>query len=151
MSKGRETFGKKDIRSKKEKKRKEKELKRIERKANKGSGSPEGMIAYVDEFGNITSNPPDLTKRETINAEDIQIAVPRNVQLDLDDMNHVGIVKFFDNNRGFGFITDSGSKQDIFFHASGVIDSVKEGNKVTFKVVKGINGLNAVHVEIDRT
>jgi CspA family cold shock protein len=73
------------------------------------------------------------------------------VQLDLDDMNHVGIVKFFDNNRGFGFITDSGSKQDIFFHASGVIDSVKEGNKVTFKVVKGINGLNAVHVEIDRT
>lgn len=150
MGKGRETFGKKDVRSKKEKKRKEKELKRIERRENKGSGSPEDMIAYVDEFGNITSTPPDLTKRSTVKAEDIQIGVPKNLPPDPNDLIHVGMVKFFDDGKGYGFIKDANSKVDIFVHASGVIEPIKEGNKVTFEVVKGVNGWNAVNVKIDR-
>ncbi|HNS18276.1 MAG TPA: cold shock domain-containing protein [Bacteroidales bacterium] len=150
MGKGRETFGKKDVRSKKEKKRKEKELKRIERRETKGSGNPGDMIAYVDEFGNITSTPPDLTKRSTVKAEDIQIGVPRSLTSDLNDAIHEGIVKFFDDNKGYGFIQDSENKVDIFVHISGVIDPVKEGNKVTFEVVKGINGRNAVNVKIVR-
>lgn len=150
MGKGRETFGKKDVRSKKEKKRKEKELKRSERRGNKGSGDAGDMIAYVDEFGNITSTPPDMTKRSTIRAEDIQIGVPRNLTSDPNDLIHVGIVKFFDDNKGYGFIQDSGNKQDFFVHISGVIDPVKEGNKVTFEVARGINGWNAVNVKIVR-
>ena len=150
MGKGRETFGKKDVRSKKEKKRKEKELKRIERRENKGSGSPEDMIAYVDEFGNITSTPPDLTKRSTIKAEDIQIGVPKNLPPDPNDLIHVGVVKFFDDSKGYGFIKDTDSKLDIFVHASGILDPIMEGNKVTFEVVKGINGWNAVNVKVDR-
>jgi len=77
MSRARETFGKKETRTKKEKKRKEKEKKRIERKENKGSGGLDDMIAYVDEFGNITSTPPDVSQRKTINAEDIDLGVPR--------------------------------------------------------------------------
>ncbi|HOW24686.1 MAG TPA: cold shock domain-containing protein [Bacteroidales bacterium] len=150
MGKGRETYGKKDVRTKKEKKRKEKELKRIERRENKGTGSPEDMFAYVDEFGNITSTPPDPSQRATVRAEDIQIAVPRNLSSDPDDTTHSGVVKFFDEGKGYGFIKDLENKQDIFVHASGVIDPITEGNKVTFEVVKGMNGWNAVNVKIDR-
>jgi hypothetical protein len=62
MGRSQETFGKKEVRTKKEKKRKEKEQKRAKRKSEGKKNSFDDMIAYVDEFGKITSTPPDPEK-----------------------------------------------------------------------------------------
>ena len=53
---------------KREKKRKEKEAKKLARSENKNSLDDDSMIAYVDEFGNVTDTPPDPDAREEINA-----------------------------------------------------------------------------------
>lgn len=149
MGRGNETFGKKEVRLKKEKKRKEKEQKRLERKDSKGS-SFEDMIAYVDEFGNITSTPPDLSQRKVINAEDIEIGVPKSLDTDTNETIRKGIVTFFNESKGFGFIKDMATQEDIFVHINGLIDPIKENNKVTFEVIKGVKGPNAINVQLNK-
>ncbi len=150
MGKARESFGKKETRINKSKKRKEKETKRVERKENKGSGSLDDMIAYVDEFGNITSTPPDLTSREIIKAEDIEIGVPKATDPDPADLIKKGVVTFFDKTKGFGFIRDSTTKHDLFVHVNGLLEAIQENNLVQYEVVKGPKGLQAVNVKISR-
>lgn len=59
-----------------------------------------------------------------------------------------GTVKFFNSSKGFGFIKPSDSSEDIFVHASGLIDEIKENDQVKYEVEKGKKGLNAVNVEI---
>jgi spore germination protein YaaH len=75
MARPQETFNKKELEKKRLQKRKEKEQRKEERKANAKEGSSlEDMMAYVDENGNITSTPPDPTrKKTTIKTEDIVI------------------------------------------------------------------------------
>jgi CspA family cold shock protein len=58
-----------------------------------------------------------------------------------------GTVKFFNEAKGFGFIrTEDG--QEIFVHVTGLIDKINEGDKVTFDVIQGKKGLNAVNVKL---
>jgi len=57
-----------------------------------------------------------------------------------------GTVKFFNETKGFGFITPSDSKTDIFVHTSGLIDEIEENDEVTYEVEKGRKGMNAVNV-----
>ncbi len=59
-----------------------------------------------------------------------------------------GTVKFFNNSKGFGFIKPSDSGEDIFVHESGLIDDIRENDKVKFDVEKGKKGLNAINVEL---
>ncbi|MDJ1473820.1 cold shock domain-containing protein [Cytophagaceae bacterium DM2B3-1] len=59
-----------------------------------------------------------------------------------------GTVKFFNETKGFGFIKSDSSNEDIFVHVSGLIDEIKENDKVTFEVEKGKKGLNAVNVQL---
>jgi len=59
-----------------------------------------------------------------------------------------GTVKFFNNSKGFGFIKPTDSSEDIFVHESGLIDEIRENDKVKFDVEQGKKGLNAVNVEI---
>ncbi|SNR15898.1 MULTISPECIES: cold-shock protein [Tenacibaculum] len=58
-----------------------------------------------------------------------------------------GTVKFFNTTKGFGFITDN-SGQDIFVHNSGLIDEIRDGDKVQFETERGKKGMNAVNVEV---
>lgn len=60
----------------------------------------------------------------------------------------VGTVKFFNELKGFGFISPQGGQPDIFVHASGLIDQIRENDQVKFNVVEGKRGVNAVDVEV---
>jgi cold shock protein len=59
-----------------------------------------------------------------------------------------GKVKFFNESKGFGFICDHQTGEDIFVHSSGLTQSVYEGDEVTFEVSQGKKGLNAVNVKV---
>ena len=59
-----------------------------------------------------------------------------------------GTVKFFDETKGFGFITEQGTNQDYFVHVSGLIDQVNDGDNVEFELKQGKKGINAVNVKV---
>ncbi|MFK7748230.1 MAG: cold-shock protein [Kordia sp.] len=59
-----------------------------------------------------------------------------------------GTVKFFNDAKGFGFITEEGSNKEHFVHISGLIDEVREGDEVEFELTEGRKGLNAVDVKV---
>jgi CspA family cold shock protein len=59
-----------------------------------------------------------------------------------------GTVKFFNAEKGFGFIKPADSMEDIFVHESGLIDKIRENDKVQFDVERGRKGMNAVRVEV---
>ena len=58
-----------------------------------------------------------------------------------------GKVKFYNESKGFGFIVQDDSNQDIFVHQSGIIHEIRENDRVSFEVTEGKKGLNAVNVE----
>jgi len=58
-----------------------------------------------------------------------------------------GTVKFFNNEKGFGFIKPDNDGKDIFVHSSGLIHEIMENDRVSFEVEEGKKGLNAVKVE----
>ncbi|MDM1352426.1 cold-shock protein [Myroides marinus] len=55
-----------------------------------------------------------------------------------------GTVKFFNETKGFGFITNG--NEDIFVHATGLEDDIRQGDNVTYDVENGQKGLNAINV-----
>ncbi|GGD03003.1 cold-shock protein [Hyunsoonleella pacifica] len=59
-----------------------------------------------------------------------------------------GTVKFFNDSKGYGFITEEGSNKEHFVHISGLIDEVREGDNVEFDLQEGKKGLNAVNVKV---
>jgi CspA family cold shock protein len=58
-----------------------------------------------------------------------------------------GTVKFFNEAKGFGFITGE-DQQDIFVHATGLNQDIRENDQVTYETEQGRNGLNAVNVTV---
>ncbi len=59
-----------------------------------------------------------------------------------------GTVKFFNNSKGFGFITPDGGEKDVFVHKSGLIDDITEGDKVSYDIEESPKGLNALNVKV---
>ncbi len=64
-----------------------------------------------------------------------------------NNMNQ-GKVKFFNTEKGFGFIKDTASNQEYFVHVSNLIDEIRENDEVTFELKEGKKGLNAVNVQL---
>ncbi len=60
-----------------------------------------------------------------------------------------GTVKFFNESKGFGFVKNDETDEDIFVHVTGLIDKINEGDAVTYDVVEGKKGMNAVNVKIN--
>ncbi|QEC77974.1 MULTISPECIES: cold-shock protein [Mucilaginibacter] len=59
-----------------------------------------------------------------------------------------GTVKFFNESKGFGFIVPTNGGAEVFVHASGLIDTIRENDSVTYDVEQGKKGLNAVNVKV---
>lgn len=59
-----------------------------------------------------------------------------------------GTVKFFNESKGFGFVTESESNTEYFVHVSGLIDEIREGDSVEFDLKEGRKGLNAIDVRV---
>ncbi len=59
-----------------------------------------------------------------------------------------GKVKFYNSSKGYGFITIDSTNEEIFVHQSGLIDEVKQNDAVSFEVVDGKKGKNAVNVKV---
>jgi len=59
-----------------------------------------------------------------------------------------GVVKFFNDTKGFGFITEEDSNKEHFVHISGLIDEIREGDEVEFELTEGKKGLNAINVKV---
>ena len=59
-----------------------------------------------------------------------------------------GIVKFFNETKGFGFIKEEGTDKEFFVHVSGLINKIKDNDEVTFDLEEGKKGINAVNVKL---
>jgi cold shock CspA family protein len=146
MGRSKETFGKKEVRNKKLKKRKEKEKRRLEKKEQGKKSSFDDMIAWVDENGQITSTPPDLSNKKEIEAENIEIGIPKSGSKNKDSVLE-GKITTFDESKGYGFINSPQLRDSVFVHVKDCIDEIQAGDKVTFETEKGLKGIKAIHVK----
>jgi cold shock CspA family protein len=144
-----ETFNKKELEKRKAQKKKEKEERKEKRKEeSKGGKSLDDMMAYVDEWGNITSTPPDASrKKDTIATSDIVIG-SRNIGKQAGPSMRTGRVTFFNTSKGFGFIRDDESGESVFVHTKSLSDAITENDRVSFTTEQGPKGLNALGVKL---
>ncbi|MDL2304490.1 cold shock domain-containing protein [Bacteroides sp. OttesenSCG-928-D19] len=138
---------KRENEKKKLSKRKEKQERKEERKNNNSGNSFE--IAYVDEFGMITSTPPEIQKKEEIDMDSIIISTPKKEEEEVPAELR-GRVEFFNQSKGFGFIKDLASANKYFFHISQAPQGLLENNIVFFELERGNKGMNAVRIRIDK-
>ncbi|PWG78553.1 cold shock domain-containing protein [Pararcticibacter amylolyticus] len=146
MGRSNETFNKKEKEKKRLKKQQDKKAKAENRKANSDKGkSLEDMMAYVDENGNLTTTFTEFMAPKPVDLDDIAVAIPKQVQRPKDAPN-TGVINFYNTAKGFGFIRDSETKEDVFFHVNSLTYEAKENDKVTFTTERGPRGLQAVGV-----
>jgi cold shock CspA family protein len=145
-----DTSLKKDRQKKKAKAKQDKADKMAERKANNNKGkSLEDMMVYLDENGNLSDTPPDPRRKKTINAEDISLDNKRPVEeLVIEDKK--GIITFYNESKGYGFITDMKTKVNVFFHVNQLLEPVKENNVVIYETERTPRGLSAVRVRKEK-
>lgn len=143
------TTGKRDNEKKKLAKREEKQKRKEDRKSSGKTSSFDDMIAYVDENGMITSTPPaENINKEEINPDDIIISTPKREEEEPVILR--GRVEFFNEARGFGFIKDLSGVNKYFFHVNSVTERIIEGNIVTFDLERGVKGINAVNICLEK-
>ena len=148
MGRSQESFHKKEVRKKKEKKRLDKEKKRLERKDSVKSGKFDDMIAYVDENGMLSDTPPDQNRKSTTKAADIEVSIPKR---DPNDPGHnvsSGKLTFYNEIKGYGFISETGTGQSIFVHVNDFQEEINKGNQVSFEIGKGQRGPSAFNVKL---
>ncbi len=139
-----ETWNKRERELKKKNAKKQKEEKRLERKENAEKGKTlDDMLAYVDEYGNLSDTPPD---RKAKVDRPIPPIVRNSNDLNPESVIRTGIITFFDSSKGYGFIKDAQSKESIFVHINSSTIELKENLKVSFEVEAGPRGLAAVNV-----
>jgi CspA family cold shock protein len=61
-----------------------------------------------------------------------------------------GTVKFFNEAKGFGFVKEADTEKEYFVHVSGLVDKIRENDRITFELKEGKKGLNAVNVRVSR-
>lgn len=142
-----ETFAKKEKEKKRAKKKMEKAEKKEERKTNNNKGKTlEDMIAYVDEYGNITNVPPDKQKRQENSNTEAYIKNTRTQATD-ENIESTGIVSLFFKDKGYGFITEDETSTSIFVHSNNLTENIRENDKVSFTKELSPKGPVAINVK----
>src|SRR5690606_10727218 len=95
---------------------------------------------------NISDTPPDPKKIKEIKAESIQIGVPSYVPEEREVVRK-GVVTFFNEAKGYGFINDLQSQESVFVHVNQLTEPLRERDKVTFETERGHKGLTAIKVQ----
>jgi len=152
MAKSQQTFNKKEREIKRKKKRQEKlerQRMRKELKAQSGKKTFEEQLSYLDENGNLTDAPPDPAKKFEVKAEDINLSVPHQKHGPMTGASK-GKVKFFNDEKGYGFIIDATTKESLFVHIKDLEQEVKQDDKVTYEIQKGPKGFIAVNVKLSK-
>ena len=139
-------MSKKELEKRKKERKQEKQKRKENRKGSSTGSSLDDMIAYVDEFGNITDTPPEAVRAEKIELEDIMISTPKKEDIENEPLT--GRVEFYNSEKGFGFIKDSRSIEKYFFHINNAPASISEGNQVTFDAERGKIGMNAINITL---
>ena len=147
MAKPKETFNKREKEKQRQQQKQQKREKMEERKANASkSKSLDDMMAYLDENGNIVSTPPDPSKRKIFNAEEIEIGIPKQREEEEGEIK-TGVVEYFNDAKGFGFIRDGQTGERLFFHVNQLEEPLKESDKVSYDIERGPRGFNAVSIK----
>ncbi len=141
-----DSYNKKEREKKRRKRKKEKAERKVQRK-NDGAKKEEFM--YVDADGNLTATPPDPTvKKREISLEDIQISTPKQEKSDQPDFVRTGVVRFFNTDKGYGFIVDKETNESYFVHVNDLLDEIRENDRVIFEMGKGPKGPIALAVKL---
>jgi len=127
---------------------KDKAKKKLIKKETGKKSSFDDMIAYVDEYGKISSTPPDPNKKILVEADGIELGATKNDTAQKSDFIRKGVVTFFNDSKGFGFIRDMDNNQSVFVHANNLQEIIKENNIVSFEIGKGPKGPTALKVKL---
>jgi len=137
-----DSFSKKENNKKKNKKLQDKQSRREDRKSNNNKGkSLDDMIIYVDVNGNFTSVPPHLQNRD----EDLAAAKKSRNIVDAEDTVCSGTVTYT-NEKGYGFITEEKTGENIFFHQGQISQSISKHDKVSFTKENTLKGDRAINI-----
>ncbi len=138
-----DSFTKKENNKKKTKRLQDKQLRREDRKDNNNKGKTlDDMIVYVDVNGHFTSVPPHLQNR------DADLAKAKRAQESAVDPNadFTGIVTYL-SEKGFGFITEDKTGENVFFHVGQTTQTVEKHNKVSYKKEMTPKGFRAIDIK----
>jgi len=59
-----------------------------------------------------------------------------------------GVVKFYNSSKGFGFLRENETGNEIFVHATGLLDEIRDNDQVEYEVTQGKKGLAAINVKV---
>jgi len=65
----------------------------------------------------------------------------------MGNSTNTGVVKFYQESKGYGFLIDDVDKKERFFHCSNTLDKVQKDDKVSYEVIEGKKGENAINVK----
>ena len=137
-----DSFSKKENNKKKNKKLQDKQSRREDRKSNNNKGkSLDDMIVYVDINGNFTSVPPHLQNRD----EDLAAAKKSRNAVEAEDTVCNGTVTYT-NEKGYGFITEEKTGENIFFHQGQISQPISKHDKVSFTKESTLKGDRAINI-----
>ena len=140
-----DSFSKKEREKKKKKKNQDKLERRKQRKLEEKKTEE---IMYLDANGNFTSTPPDPNQKKEVSIEEIWVSTPKKSDLESQEKEREGFVKFFNEEKRFGFISEIGQETDYFVHEDNLIDPIKGNDKVVFEIGSGPKGPIAINVRL---
>lgn len=139
-----DSFNKKDREKKRQKRKKDKAERKEQRKLE---GKSEIEFMYLDENGNLVATPPDPAKKKVVKVEDIVLGVPKKEDREDIDPIRQGRVKFFNNEKGYGFINDIETNESYFVHIDSLDEPITENDNVSFEIGNGPKGPIAIDVK----
>lgn len=141
-----DSYQKKEREKRKRKKRKEKQERKEQKKLE---GKTQIEFMYVDENGQFSTTPQDKPKQE-IKAEDIELGVPKQEDGGQSKFGREGKVKFFNAEKGYGFIVERETKDSYFVHVNDLEDEIDADDRVAFEIGTGPKGPIAINVQLKK-